>query len=208
MTWLLRPAAAALLLLPLLALPAERAYACSCGDPGSPAENMTRADAVFSGRVVAPTDAPLYGSVEFEVYRVWKGTPYSTVFVVSGFSALCYFPFSGGQEYLVYGEGSTGTVLAGLCSRTTNLEYAQDDIAALGPGRPPDPGMVAPDPRRAVAPEPPVAGAGPASGPPAAGIAPGGPAAALILLATLALAAGARSVVARRPRGRSTRTAP
>lgn len=211
MAWLVRSAAIALLLAPLLALPAGRAYACSCGDPGSPAENMARADVVFSGRAVSPTGAPLLGLVEFEVYRVWKGEPYSTIVVLSSFSALCYFTFVGGEEYLVYAyteeraRGEGGTVLEStICSRTTNLEYAQDDIEALGPGRAPDPGMVAPDPRREAPLAPPVAGAGPASGAPVAGRSPGGPLAALALLAALAGAAGAWARVRRPPSQRRT----
>lgn len=211
MAWLVRLAAIALLLAPLLALPAERAYACSCGDPGSPTENMASADVVFSGRAVSPTADPLLGFVEFEVYRVWKGEPYSTIVVLSSFSALCYFTFVGGEEYLVdaySGErarGEGGTVPeSSICSRTTSLRYAQDDIEALGPGRGPDPGMVAPDPRREAPLAPPVAGAGPASGAPAVGRSPGGPLAALVLLAALAGAAGARAGVGRPPSHRRT----
>lgn len=123
---------------------AEPAHACSCARPGSPAEALADADAVFAGKVIAirPTGNPPFRlssadpvEVEFEVSRVWKGPQLRTVLIQTARSAVsCGFEFSKGQHYIVYASGGR----AGLCSRTAPAWRAFEDMVALGPGQMPE----------------------------------------------------------------------
>ena len=126
--------------------------ACSCGDLPSPAVALGQSAKVFSGRVVYISDgggterepALLSGyiSVEFEVYAVWKGPAYATMFVETAWwSGSCGVEFYLGQEWLVY---SYDGVTAHPCSRTRPLELAQADIDELGEGQVPAPGTSEP----------------------------------------------------------------
>ena len=107
---------------------------------------------VFSGKVVHVSDgggrerepALLSGyiSVEFEVYAVWKGPAYATMFVETAWwSGSCGVEFYLGQEWLVY---SYDGVTAHPCSRTRPLGLAQADIDELGEGLVPVPGTIEP----------------------------------------------------------------
>ena len=119
--------------------------ACSCGDTPSPSVALAQSAKVFSGKVVHISDgggterepALLSGyiSVEFEVYAVWKGPAYATMFVETAWwSGSCGVEFYLGQEWLVYSyDGET----THPCSRTRPLELAQADIDELGEGQVP-----------------------------------------------------------------------
>ena len=124
--------------------------ACSCGDMPSPAVALAQSSKVFSGKVVHVSDgggterepALLSGYilVEFEVYSVWKGPAYATMFVETAWwSGSCGVEFYLGQEWLVYSyDGET----THPCSRTRPLELAQADIDELGEGQVPVPGTI------------------------------------------------------------------
>ena len=126
--------------------------ACSCGDLPSPAVALGQSAKVFSGKVVHVSDgggtrrepALLSGYilVEFEVYAVWKGPAYATMFVETAWwSGSCGVEFYLGQEWLVYSyDGET----THPCSRTRPLELAQADIDELGEGQVPVPGTIEP----------------------------------------------------------------
>ena len=126
--------------------------ACSCGDLPSPAVALGQSAKVFSGKVVYISDgggterAPAllsgYILVEFEVYAVWKGPAYATMFVETAWwSGSCGVEFYLGQEWLVYSyDGET----THPCSRTRPLELAQADIDELGEGQVPAPGSTEP----------------------------------------------------------------
>ena len=129
-----------------------QAHACSCGDLPSPAVAVSQSAKVFSGKVVhvsggdgtlrEPALLSGYVTVEFEVYTVWKGQAYATMFIETAWwSGSCGVEFYLGQEWLVYSyDGAT----AHPCGRTRHLELAQADIAALGEGQTPSPGTVEP----------------------------------------------------------------
>ena len=116
----------------------------------SPAVALGQSAKVFSGKVVHISDdggtrrepALLSGyiSVEFEVYAVWKGPAYATMFVETAWwSGSCGVEFYLGQEWLVY---SYDGVTAHPCGRTRPLELAQADIDELGGGQIPVPGTI------------------------------------------------------------------
>ena len=120
-------------------------FACSCLPPGPPAAALADATAVFAGRVTAvavPADrsgtSPL--QVTFAVSRSWKGADRPTISVTTpSSSASCGVDFVDGQEYLVYARASEGVLQTNLCSRTSTLAAAGDDIAALRTGSTPSP---------------------------------------------------------------------
>ncbi len=74
-------------------------------------------------------------TVEFAVNKVWKGPlRYTTSFTTARSEASCGFTFVEGKEYIVYSrDGKT----VSLCSRTTLITDAQEDLDALGEGNPP-----------------------------------------------------------------------
>ena len=126
--------------------------ACSCGDTPSPSVALGQSAKVFSGKVVHISDdggtrrepALLSGYilVEFEVYAVWKGPAFATMFVETAWwSGSCGVEFYLGQEWLVYSyDGET----THPCSRTRPLELAQADIDELGEGQVPTSGTIEP----------------------------------------------------------------
>ena len=136
--------AGGLLLLALLtAVQADCVYACSCLPPGPPDQALGAWAAVFSGKVATigrgqaagPSDAV---QVTFAVARVWKGPEEATIAVhTAGSSASCGVEFVAGQEYLVYAQTVEGRLEASLCSRTTQLTMAGEDLTVLGAGRAP-----------------------------------------------------------------------
>ncbi|MFX3634717.1 MAG: hypothetical protein ACE3L7_23025 [Candidatus Pristimantibacillus sp.] len=73
--------------------------------------------------------------VSFEVNQVWKGhvTPKLTVYT-SQDEASCGVEFKQGNEYLVYAYASEGKLKSGLCSGTTLLTNASNDLVILGGG--------------------------------------------------------------------------
>ena len=148
----LRSAAAAFLAGLCFLLAAGQAQACSCGDLPSPGVALAQSAKVFSGRVVSihggdgtrrePALLSGYIAVEFEVYSVWKGPAYATMFIETAWwSGSCGVEFYVGEEWLVYSfDGET----AHPCGRTRPLSRAQADLDALGAGQAPAAGTVEP----------------------------------------------------------------
>lgn len=126
----------------LLGITPGRSCACFCIPPGSPAEELARSTAVFSGQVIniAPSSDPVWGDVEsvrvtFRVSNVWKGPSRSTLAVLTARSGInCGYEFSAGQEYLVYAHGTEDRLEVWACSRTQPLSAVSEDLAALGAG--------------------------------------------------------------------------
>ena len=74
-------------------------------------------------------------AVLFEVEQSWKGLNQKQVVVYTErSSASCGFEFALNEEYLVYAREDSGTLKAGLCSRTTLLSSADTDLVELGEG--------------------------------------------------------------------------
>lgn len=136
----LLPAAALICLAPL----AQQAFCCSCVRQPEPLVALGRADAVFSGAVVAVRDPhageATYSSIDPLLYsiavnEVWKGdVGDTTVITTARESCSCGFPFQIGRTYIVYaylprtGDADWSTH---LCTRTRDIERAGEDLEAL-----------------------------------------------------------------------------
>jgi hypothetical protein len=124
----------------LLFAPA-RLPACICEIyyDGSPRSMMHHARVVFVGEVleVRPTTAAEreegsnFYKVRLRVNRYWKGTKGGEVLVETDMTGCGPF-FRVGEKYLVYGRGNK---LNTSCTRTRNVEDAQEDLEAIGPGK-------------------------------------------------------------------------
>jgi hypothetical protein len=134
-----------------------QSYACSCVPPGSPSEALAKSTVVFAGKVVSirgfevPASGIVstadLGTIELRVSTVWKGPVQETMFVTTvRDGAGCGFTFTEGQEYVVYSRSDATPPEVSLCSRTRLASNAQEDFAALGEGRTPEPGSRAPEP--------------------------------------------------------------
>lgn len=121
-------------------------YACSCAEPGSVQEEFNQSAAVFSGKVIGVIDENKFNPIQsssdpigvvFEVDDVWKGINQTQVIVyTSRFPESCGYEFST-TKYLVYANESDGELSVSLCSRTTLLSSAQEDLNELGLGEKP-----------------------------------------------------------------------
>lgn len=142
----------------LLALHAEVALACSCGERPAPAEAFADAHRVFTGRVIdaedratllrrawsfvrrvldadetLESDAKTHGILyEFEVAQTWRGTPAKRMNIFTGRGdGDCGIPFQRGRTYLVYAVCDGDDCYAFGCGRTQRIEDAADDLAWL-----------------------------------------------------------------------------
>lgn len=121
-------------------------FACSCAVPESVQVELEKSSAVFSGKVLGILDKKKFNSIQssgdevvvlFEVEEAWKGIHQTQVIVyTSRDSASCGFEFTS-NEYLVYANESDGELRVSLCSRTTLLSLAQEDLNELGIGEKP-----------------------------------------------------------------------
>ncbi len=121
-------------------------FACSCVMPGTVAEEVERADAVFAGTVVSVVGseyrAYVFPDVEvtFTVEEYWKGVFSNPVIIHTGQGGGdCGFGFEEGKEYLVYAYADENDNLhANICSRTALLSDAEKDLSVLGNGFAPE----------------------------------------------------------------------
>lgn len=126
-----------------LAFGTEAGLACTCAPSKGPAEELERADAVFSGKVIEVRrhgqGSAIFARVEavLRVERVWKGAGGPAVSVFTGsHSAACGYGFKRGRTYLVYAhKDAEGRLSTGICGRTRRLKDAGGDLKVLGPGR-------------------------------------------------------------------------
>jgi len=124
-----RPVIILSLILVILARPTS-AGACSCVEPGLPAQEFQESNAVFTGRVLRIVDeyVPVFSSLDriltaigkqpyfwiqagryvgyriyFGVINSWKGVAKTTVVVDTGYGmGDCGYPFAVSNDYLVY----------------------------------------------------------------------------------------------------------
>ena len=122
------------------------AEACSCVQPGTPAEHLERADAVFSGTVRdVKQNAMGYITkrVLFDVDATWKGIDDTQVVILTGGGGGdCGIDFKEGKRYVVYANhskmyGDEERLTSILCDRTATTASAGEDLEYLGEGRPP-----------------------------------------------------------------------
>jgi hypothetical protein len=117
----------------------HKALACTCNYYATAQQEIGSASTIFAGRVIALGEYSFYGapsSATFQVVEVWKGPVKETIKVVP--EGDCAYYFEAGRQYLVYAnEDQTGYTVSN-CSRTNILEYAVEDLQALGAGTIPD----------------------------------------------------------------------
>ncbi|MDN7243057.1 hypothetical protein QWY14_14735 [Planococcus sp. N028] len=122
--------------------------ACSCAQSPGVEDEVSRSKAVFAGTVLNVQEKrPFFGapskSALFEVEEIWKGVEQSQIIVRTGSGdGDCGSEFQEGAAYLVYaGEPSLYSGFhefeTVICSRTSELGSAQEDLAVLGAGTPP-----------------------------------------------------------------------
>jgi hypothetical protein len=126
------------------------AGAVQCFAPGSPSEELAKATAVFSGRVIGhdyvventPSGETAQRLVaNIAVVRVWKGNinPNVTIhtweyLLPNGYVRIFgeNFTFKDDEEYLVYAFGRSDHLWSDQCSRTRELSKANADLKELG----------------------------------------------------------------------------
>ncbi len=122
-----------------------QAQACDCADPGGPAEELERAKAVFSGKLlfskIERQQEGMRGAIEywnvylFEVQETWKGVG-QTQFIVYDTTSNCGAFYQEGATYLVYAyEHKEKGLYTSSCHRTMELSHAQEDLYVLGAGQ-------------------------------------------------------------------------
>jgi hypothetical protein len=137
------------------------AYACKCAEPEAPSAALASAKAVFQGEVAAIEERDHELVVTLRVPRAWKGidSAEQTKVRTRKDSADCGFPFTIGENYLVYAQAlepaQDGVSLQVLrCGRTRPLAEAEDDMRELGLGAIPvnvqAPNEVQPDEKKTV----------------------------------------------------------
>ena len=127
----------------LLSVSPTPAYACSCAQLPPPLDFLEASDAVFSGRVLSVEGIPLQNDpdgidvpvkVTFQVSKVWKGPSDGTLVVetsLEGASCGLGRIFRIDEEYLIYAFGEESELRTDLCTRTTQISNAQEDLAEL-----------------------------------------------------------------------------
>lgn len=123
----------------------SNAYACSCVEPVSVQDELSRSESVFSGRVLEVkeerTNRYLSNAVLFEIGQIWKGRSESQIMIHTGSGdGDCGFDFKKGEEYLVYANpssmyGNKEQLVTIICDRTNELAQAEEDLAILGEGK-------------------------------------------------------------------------
>lgn len=119
----------------VLILSASDVFACTCMHlRGTVEDGYKRYPVIFSGKVISSVKSGDYSrKVTIQVQNSWKSKLPKTVTVFTGAqTSMCGFPFKKGESYLIYADGEKVKDLSvTLCSRTTLLSGAADDIEAL-----------------------------------------------------------------------------
>lgn len=129
----------------LLMSAATEALACSCWQKSSVCNAFGNANAVFIGKVIEGKSAERMSDMlkagtrdltfKFKVSRGFVGAKVDqTIEVHTGFGfGDCGFPFEKGEEYIVYAyqSGDNKVLSTGICTRTTHISRAQEDIDGL-----------------------------------------------------------------------------
>ena len=107
---------------------------CDCAPPPSPKEAYEMADAVFSGEVINIVEDwdNLLKEISIDVYDVWKGSIDNQIVILTGIDdGICGYNFQEGLEYLIYANISGQNLWTNICTRTTLLEDAEEDLEYL-----------------------------------------------------------------------------
>jgi hypothetical protein len=131
-------------------------WACSCVQPMTPQVEFAETDTVFSGEVTDIVDKQTYAGgilftirswlglhpefdekyygnrVTFRVMRSWKGVTSTVVTLSTAYGGGdCGYAFTPGAEYVVYASGETDSLSTSICSRTSLLSRATEDMTYL-----------------------------------------------------------------------------
>lgn len=90
--------------------------------------------AVFSGEVVEIRSGVNFLQAQFRVEHSWKGVEAEQVSVFTENTAESPH-YRVGEKYLVFAGVRDGKLFTGNCSRTKRLDYADEDLKQLGPGK-------------------------------------------------------------------------
>ncbi len=114
------------------------AHACSCnGNPNPPCRAYGNADAVFDAVVTGREKIERSGvhvylnsrRYQLEVERVFKGDVPSATYVYTGVGdSDCGYRFQVGKRYLIYAHRSEGRFTTSICTRTTTIKNASEDL--------------------------------------------------------------------------------
>ena len=129
----------------MLATGTTSAFACSCYAKAPVCNAFGDAKAVFVGKVIEGNSVERMSDMlkagtkdltfTFKVSRGFIGAKADeTVEVHTGFGfGDCGFPFEKGEEYIVYAYENEKTKLmsTGICTRTTHISRAEEDISGL-----------------------------------------------------------------------------
>jgi len=117
------------------------ADACSCAEAPPPAAALAHADAVFVATIGSVQRKDHGKLVQLTVTRTFKGATEGALTIRTGHGGGdCGIGFTTGSSWLIYAERSSSSLysVAGFdglatipCGRTTPLDAAGDDIAAL-----------------------------------------------------------------------------
>jgi len=123
-----------LLNISIIAILLSKVMPCDCAPPPSPEEAYEMADAVFSGEVISIVEDwdNLLKEISIDVYDVWKGSIDNQIVILTGIDdGICGYNFQEGLEYLIYANLSGQNLWTNICTRTTLLEDAEEDLEYL-----------------------------------------------------------------------------
>lgn len=105
-------------------------FGCSCMKPPPAEDAYEESDAVFTGIVSSIDVHSTTQTVSFDVTKSFKGANENIKIETATNSAACGVFFELGKEYLVYAYGD-GEYETNLCTRTTDVAAASDDLLVL-----------------------------------------------------------------------------
>ena len=126
--------------LSLLGLAAGDSFACDCAAASAPCQAFGEASAVFLGTVIDSRNVTVkrgnydaqMRSVHLSIDTVFRGVEGGEVDVLTGFGGGdCGFGFVQSQQYLVYAYEFEGKLTTGICTRTSPVSKADEDLAYL-----------------------------------------------------------------------------
>jgi hypothetical protein len=105
--------------------------------PADPLTSMEQSDSVFAGSVTNISTTDFQKTITFDVEKSWKSANLGTISIsTADSSAACGYNFVEDEEYIVYAlKKEDGTLNTSLCSRTAQLQNAQEDLNILNSQR-------------------------------------------------------------------------
>lgn len=120
----------------IILLYSTHVLACSCAPPRDAKTSLELSKAVFKGKVIEISKFGKFKlKVRFDVEKNWKGPLNKQIEVITeSTGASCGYNFVENENYIVYAH-KDDPLLVSLCSRTTRLVNAGEDLNDLGEGQ-------------------------------------------------------------------------